>query len=121
VDEHVRIELGDGLDDSVVLVGVNSVEDRTLEPVSRRIGVDTRQFSDPRLCLEEAGDRGAQLTADSTDEDPFPSHTVNASTTRRPMIGPAVALVPVVRPGIVSVGIPVDPVPLLPIAAVIVS
>ncbi len=74
MDEHVRVELGDGLDDSVVLVGVNPVEDRTLEPMSRGIGIDTRQFPHPRLRLEKAGDRGAEFATHTAHEHPFSSH-----------------------------------------------
>ena len=47
LDEHVRVELRDGLDDSVVLVGMDPVEYRTMQTVPRRIGVDTRQCTHP--------------------------------------------------------------------------
>ena len=62
MDEHVWVELRDGRDDSVVLVGMDPVEYRTMQTVSRRIGVDTRQFTHR------------------------PTHIMNASTTRRHMI-----------------------------------
>jgi hypothetical protein len=74
MDQDVRVERGDRVDDPVVLVGVNSVKDRTMETVSRWIGIDTGQFTHPRLGFEQAGDRGAEFPAHTTDEHSFPSH-----------------------------------------------
>ncbi len=93
VDQHVRVELGDGFDDSVVLVGVNSVKDRTLEPVSRRIGIDSGQFP----THDSASSRPA-IVVPSSPPTPLtntrlPAITMNASTTRRQLIGSAVAFV----------------------------
>ena len=74
VDEHVRIERGDRLDDPIVLVGVDAVEDRTMEAMSRRIGIDSGQFTHPVLGFQQAGDRGTELSAHATVEHPFPTH-----------------------------------------------
>ena len=74
VDEHVRVEAGDGLDDPFVLVGMNPVKHRTMQAAPRRIGVDSRQLTDPRFVLEQSGDRGAELPAHAAHEHPFPTH-----------------------------------------------
>ncbi len=72
--EDVRVEAGNGVDDSFVLVGMNPVKHRTLQAVPRRIGVDTRQFTDPRFVFEQTGDRGAELPTHATHEDSFSTH-----------------------------------------------
>ena len=74
VDQHVRIEVDDGLDDAVVFVGVNPVERRTLEPAPRRIGIDPRQGLDPRLVFQQTGDLCAEFAANAAHEHPLTCH-----------------------------------------------
>ncbi len=75
-----------------MLVRVNPVKYRTMKAMPRRIGIDTRQFPDPRFSLEKASDGGAEFSTDTADKYSFPTHTMNASTTRRQMIGSIAAL-----------------------------
>lgn len=93
MDQDVRVEVDHRLHDSVVLVGMNSVKHRTMEPSSRRISVDPRESSNPILGFEETRHQRAELASDAAEEDAPPSHVMNASPTRRQMIGSALGLV----------------------------
>ena len=74
MDQHVGVELGDGVDNGVVVVWRNPVERRTLQTTTRRICVDTGQRTHPRLIFEEIGHQGAEFTTHPTYEDSPPCH-----------------------------------------------
>ena len=92
VDEHVRVEVDDGVDDSIVFVGVDPVEYRTIESAPRWIGIDPRQRSHPVLGLEQTRHQGAEFAPDAADEHSTTGHDMNATRTRRQIFGSALGL-----------------------------
>ena len=53
VDDDVRIELGDDVDDPGPVARVDAVEHRRAQAPSGRIDVDTLERADPRLVLQQ--------------------------------------------------------------------
>jgi len=90
--EDMGIEIDDRFDDSIVLVGMNPMEYRTMEASPRRIGIDPRQRSNPILGLQETCHECAEFSADTADEHSTTAHLMNDTRTRRQIFGSALGL-----------------------------
>jgi hypothetical protein len=59
----VGVERLHELDDAVVLVRLDQVERRTVEPPARRIDVDPGELAHPRLALEQGRDARTEVAS----------------------------------------------------------
>ena len=81
MDEDMRIERSDHIDDPFAIGGFDAMELGLAQAAPWRVDVDAAQLTDPGLGLEQRRDQRAQFAAHSADEYPLPSHNLNASPT----------------------------------------
>ena len=76
VDEHMRIEGRDHLDDAVAIGGFDAQELGAAETTARRVDIDPEQRSHPGFVLEHRGDERAELASHPAHEQPLATHGI---------------------------------------------
>jgi hypothetical protein len=74
VDHDVRIECGDRLDGAVMLTWDDTMKDRTVQPTTRWVGINSFKRTHPRFVFEQTCYPSTQLAAHSAYEHTNSSH-----------------------------------------------
>jgi hypothetical protein len=70
----MRVEGRDDIDGAVVLARDDTMEHRTMQPSTWRVGINPFERSHPGLVLQQTGHSGAEFTAHPAHEHPDTNH-----------------------------------------------
>ena len=74
VNQHVRVERGDDIDDALAVAGIDEVELAAAQAAPWRVDVDAENRAHPGLGFEQQRDERTEFSAHSADEHPLPAH-----------------------------------------------